>query len=286
MFKKNIFESVFSFTSGQCMVIGLILSSTLLTGNAVAEQKAMMRSINADAVTGWNRRFEEPIHLFGDIGDFGFSTLRIRNPEGGRALPITRDTPLSSIVSTYFDVTTRMPILPQMEGFSLNSNAPSLNDMPVVISRDGITRTALKSHLQAGQMEVSRVGSDADITLGEWLQAKGKLTIQCNENGENWLHIRMSRLVPNRHYSLWEWYAPAGLEGFPAIPSPVGGIGSDIMSDSKGFASYSVQTNHCLPLSIDEESPSRAIMAIMHWDHQSHASVPIAPLHPEGRFFS
>ncbi len=262
------------------IIVCLMLMDVMISGAALAEDSVRTRTIETDAVTGWNRRFEQPLHIYDDIADFGFNTLRIRNPDGGRPLPIAEDTPRSALISTYFDVKTGMPVLPFMEAFSFNSDAPTVGNVPVVLSRDGTTRAPIKPHLEADQMEVSSVGSGTDITLDDWLKAKGKLTIQCADNGENWLHVKMTNLLPERHYSLWEWYVPTNVPGFPIVPTAVGGIGSDIMSDSNGNASYSVQTNQCLPLSIDEESPSRAIVAIVHWEHMSHGSVPIVPLFP------
>jgi hypothetical protein len=259
-------------------LVGLAMTAGLSTSAMAGEVQT--RTIEVSAVTGWNRRYEEPIHVFKDIGSFGFSTIRVRNPEGGRPTPITRDTPLSAPISTYFDITTGMPVLPSLEGFSFNADAPELNQTPVIISRDGDTRVAIRSHMEAGQMEVSSVGPSAPITLGEWMQAEGKLTIACEDGGENWLHIKMTGLVPKRHYSIWQWFRPSDLPDFPVIPGLAGGLGADIMSSAKGKGSYSVQTKECLPLSLDESSPAKAIMVIMHWDHQSNGSVPIAPLHP------
>jgi hypothetical protein len=282
MSQQNIIKPNINTKYKLNILVGLMLANVMFTGSdpAFAENKTQIRTIEATAATGWNRRFEKPIHIFNDITDFGFSTIRIRNPDGGRPFPITEDTPHSALLSTYFDPTTRMPVLPFLEGFSLNSDAPALNNAPVVLSRDGTTRTSIRPHLEAGQMEVSHVGSGAGITLGDWLKAKGKLTIKCSDNGENWLHFKMTGLVPDRHYSLWDWYVPTNVPGFPVIPTAAGGIGSDIMTDSKGNANYSVQTNNCFPLSIDDIAPTRGIMAILHWEHQSHGATPIAPLYP------
>ncbi len=260
--------------------IAILAALTSVTASAEGDSQLQIRTIEAEGATGWNRRFEQPIHQFNDIGDFGFSSLRIRNPQGGRPSPISKDTPHSAIVSSYFDATIDMPNLPLMEGFSMNADAPAIADMPIIASRDGMTKVVAKAHLAADQMDVSIVGAARDITLGDWLAARGKLTIECEVGGENWLHIQMSGLIPVRHYTFWEWYVPTDLPGFAVAPTPAGGIGASTMSDTKGNASYSVQTQECYPLSADEETPSRAIVAVMQWDHRTHAGVPIAPLNP------
>ncbi len=264
--------------------IAILAALTSVTASATAsaegDSQLQIRTIEAAGATGWNRRFEQPIHQFNDIGDFGFSSLRIRNPQGGRPSPITKDTPHSAIVSSYFDATIDMPNLPLMEGFSMNADAPAIADMPIIASRDGMSKVVAKAHLASDQMDVSIVGATRDITLGDWLAARGKLTIECEVGGENWLHIQMSGLIPVRHYTFWEWYVPTDLPGFAVAPTPAGGIGASTMSDTKGNASYSVQTQECYPLSADEETPSRAIVAVMQWDHRTHAGVPIAPLNP------
>lgn len=261
-------------------VLAILTALTSVTASADSDSQLQIRTIEAEGATGWNRRFEQPIHQFNDIGDFGFSSLRIRNPQGGRPLPITKDTPHSAIVSSYFDATIDMPNLPLMEGFSMNADAPAIADMPIIASRDGMSKVVAKAHLASDQMDVSIVGATRDITLGDWLAARGKLTIECEVGGENWLHIQMSGLIPVRHYTFWEWYVPTDLPGFAVAPTPAGGIGASTMSDTKGNASYSVQTQECYPLSADEETPSRAIVAVMQWDHRTHAGVPIAPLNP------
>jgi len=282
MSQQNIIKPNINTKYKRNILVALMLANVMFTGSgpAFAENKTKIRTIEADAATGWNRRFEKPIHIFNDISDFGFSTIRIRNPDGGRPLPITEDTPHSALLSTYFDPTTRMPLLPSLESFSQNSDAPLLHNTPVVISRDGITRASIRPHLEADQMEVSHIAPSAGITLGDWLKAKGKLTIICTENGENWVHFKMTGLVPDSHYTLWDWYVAPSLPVFPTIPTTVGGIGAEIMSDSKGNAKYSVQTNNCMPLSIDEVAPSRGIMATLHWGYQSSGAVPLAPLFP------
>lgn len=272
--------------SSQLLFLGalamLSMAALLVTTNAIADGPRT-RAIEGTAATGMNRLLGEPIAVFPDpVGTFGFSTVGAFNPNGVRPIPLTRDMPDSTLLANFVDVMFLELVFGQtLDPLDLVTlNAP-LRQVPVAIDATGFNHRPLPGILEAGQMNFSQAGSADPITLGDWLKARGTLRIVCPVDAPPSVHIKMSGLIPNRFFTLLEWFKPGPEVPFFVTPGIFGGIPGTLTSDEEGNAEYRAVLNACPPMSPDETGhPAFALVVALQTDHQSHGGAIATPLHP------
>lgn len=119
-------------------------------------------------------------------------------------------------------------------------------------------------------------GEYLDMTLGDWLNAKGTASYTCEE-GWGTFKAQFENLVPNSTYTMWHFFMPAP----PTVPFtgtldvPLGdrkGKQSIFKTDSKGRANLDVTFEHCLQMSGDQLMSGMAIA--LHTDGKTYGPDP------------
>ncbi len=237
-----------------------------LTGAAHAGPPPLVKE--GRAVTGLNRLLGEPIwELGGGLGTFGFSMLGGQDPGGTVALPLTPDSPPSSILATDVD-----PFI--LTAFGLPAPDPSVLNVPLrrvaaYTTFDG-ERHPLRDQNLAGQLEVSRTANSYWITLKQWLSASATARFDCDGRGGATVELRFKRLIPDGLYTIW------GVMSTPTGPSPIplGGVPNVVVADPRGNARFERRINFCPQQLAAGQSPMVLVEVIFHSDGATYAGVP------------
>ncbi len=237
-------------------------------------------TITGVAVTGANRLLGEPVWDLGaPFGLGGFNFVFGHVPGGGN-VPIDLDpsTPLDTLVATGFD--TNLLLVPPL---SLVPPAPPFPDptvlnipfreVPIIVGPDG-TRAQVPSVLDVPAFAPSKSLPNAPITLGEWLEAEGKLDIECDDDGTAIVKVKLKNLIENGVYTLWGVF---GLDLFPVdgmedtiVPVALGGVPNVMIANKKGKARIKRTINFCP----QDEPQLKTINIAWHSDGNVYGGVP------------
>lgn len=288
---KNDAESVFQkfhLTNRLERLAAITLSTFLVVAATdVAAVKSNSRigpkvNIKGVAVTGFNRLLGEPIMEMGSFGRFGFATVAAHNPNGGNSMPLTVESAESTLLATDVDpeflAAFTGPEQPYVvEHASLNL---PLRDVPVNIDPSGINFVPIRGILETEPYNSFSPGQrepNWPITLGIWLKAKGKATIKCPNQEHPTVELKMSRLIPNRIYTVWGFFLPDD-HAFPMVDlgpiRPLGGVQNAFMADHQGNGRYKRVLNFCPTQLAEGEIPLGTILVMFHSAQQINGGVP------------
>ena len=250
-------------------IFSLILAIVAITSLTAASSTSRAVLIKAKLATGTNRFLGHPLHDFGaPIGTAGFSNVGAWNPSGTQPLPLTSDSPESSLLVTFVD-----PGFLALFGKTIDDVDPNLLNVPLRdvrmnVDLKGVQRAAPAPITMAEQLHPSQASPADPITLGRWTQAQGFALIKCTGLGSN-VQLTLRGLFPNRVYSAW------GLFGGQSItPFPLGGAPNVMVTDSNGNATFERELNFC-PFDLRPgQAPLLAIDIVFHSDHQNYGLVP------------
>lgn len=118
------------------------------------------------------------------------------------------------------------------------------------------------------------------ITLGDWLQARGRMEIQCFPDGNAHVEAVFRKLLPNRLYSLNAiWLTPLpGTTDPTLVPLAFGGVPNAFMTNEEGSARFERDVNLC---PMDPTPNGSRILFVdlgFHASSELHGVVPFRPL--------
>lgn len=209
-----------------------------------------IKRIRGVPVTGVNSVLGKPFFSWGEPfgAAFNYPAMGVFNKDGADPLPLDANTPQSAILSTYIDPVF-LALLGKPADYVVNPewiNVP-LRDVPINIDFAFVQKQTLPGVREAGALELAQAQPANDITLGQWMEASGVVTINCSGAGAD-VKLRMRSLIPNRMYSVW---ALMGLPPQPgstipaAFPIPIGGTPNFFMTDKNGAATFSRWMKGC-----------------------------------------
>lgn len=225
------------------------------------------------AVTGSNRLFGEPIWDLGEaLGPFGYNFIFAHNPGQAAPLPITRDTPRSTLVASGID-------LNYLAFFGLTEADidPSLLNVPIhqsfVLSGPSGQLAQLPGVLDVGAKVRSRIASNQPVSLEKWLSARGVARFRCSAENTSTVRIRLRSLIPDAMYSAWGVFS-FDMDGDGLGDSiggvPLGGVPNLLIADSRGNATIVRQLNFCP----DNEPTLKYLTVAYHPDTNNNGAVP------------
>lgn len=224
------------------------------------------------AVTGISHRLGAPVFDLGPgIGAFGFATLGAWNPSGSDPLPLTPETPASTLLATLVDPALLAALgAPPPDPALLNV---PLRDVAAIVAFDG-SRAPLRDHLAADQLEPSHTANTPPVALGQWLGAGGILKIRCTDDSRAQIDLDLQDLLPRGLYSVWGvMLTPQG-----PFPIPLGGTPNAFVTDQKGNARFSRLLNYCPMQLAAGQVPLAFVEVVFHSDQSLYAGVPSLPL--------
>jgi hypothetical protein len=258
----------------------LSLQSTCAVAHDHDENSRRVKRIQGIVVTGTNSAFGKPLFSWGGpYGTFNFPTTFVYNKNGTEPLPLDENTPPSAILATgvspeYLFIRGETPDVVKPEWI----NVP-LRKVPVNIDFDPSLqqKTVLRGLLEAQPAERAQSEPAGDITVGQWKNASGVLTINCATGRGAELKMRMQNLIPNRLYSIWATMGlpkPGGGIQNPTLPWPVGGTPSVLMTDDHGDATFKRWIKFC-PLDKNATpDPMLTIELLYHANHSIYGAIP------------
>jgi hypothetical protein len=116
-----------------------------------------------------------------------------------------------------------------------------LREVPVVSDPDGSRRPVPSlGSVQGNALPPTKSNPNSTITLGDWLNARGRMHLHCKADGTAKIKLKFRNLIANGVYSLWRLWntTPPGASKPRLFPVPLGGIPNVIVPDSKGRATF------------------------------------------------
>jgi hypothetical protein len=133
----------------------------------------------------------------------------------------------------------------------------------------GVARVPTVGIGSAQQTQPSQAEPAANVTLGDWVRARGTAFIDC-ENRAGKARFEFNGLLPNRIYSVWGIFG--GSNGL--FPFPLGGVPNIFVTNREGRATFERLLNFCPAQTGANESPLLAIDIVFHSDNQIYGLVP------------
>ena len=242
--------------------------TTILT-----QDGGMVATIEGVAVTGANRLLGEPVWDLGaPFGPGGFNFVYGYNEGGTEPFDLTPETPGNTLVATGVD-----PNLLAMFGMTPSDIDPDMinvlfRDVAVIVDPAG-GRAQVPSVLDVPGFAPSKSLPNDDITLDEWLEARGRLFIRCRADGTANVRVRMRNLIVNGVYTLWGVFGlDLDEDGTPesVVPVALGGVPNVTIGDRNGRATIQRTINFC-PMT---EPLMLTINIAWHSDGNAYGSVP------------
>ena len=203
------------------------------------------------AVTGINDLCGEPVYSLpvpvGLPPTVRATLLGEYNPEGELPIPLSPsnchdDIVVATQTDQDFLARTGMPDI------DIRLKNIPLREVPVMSNPDGSRGVVHKLDSVPGNaFPVTRSKPDDTITLGNWLNARGRMYLSCKADGTARVKLRFKNLVPNGIYSVWAIWntTPPGAPSARLVPVPLGGIPNAVTPDSRGRATFVRELASC-----------------------------------------
>lgn len=123
-----------------------------------------------------------------------------------------------------------------------------LREVPVISSPDGSRSIVPKlSSVPGNALPPTKSNPNDTITLGNWLNAKGRMYLRCKADGTATVKLRFRNLVPSGVYSVWGIWntTPPGAPRARLVPVPLGGIPNVVIPDYRGRTTFFRELASC-----------------------------------------
>lgn len=211
----------------------LFISQAAMSDSGHTKSKGKKTVIHGIAVTGINDLLGSPVgpgpsaQLLGEY-----------IPGGDEPLPLTPATSADAIMATHIS----QGFL-DLVGLPRDFFPPDIDNVPLHLNPVPV---APSIHIRAPAAPASVAGANVPsrrdenpITLGEWLDARGKVTIKCSMDGMHAsVRFFFRGLVDNGLYTVWT----VSVEGFPTA---FGGVPNSFTADHRGSASFRREVAYC-----------------------------------------
>ncbi len=223
-----------------------VYSMVSMANDFDAEQRYNIKGI---AVTGANMRLGEPVwHMGEGLGTAAFSFVFGHNPNADEPLDLTLETPMDTLLATGLDQNFLAALGLNASSFTPNPVNIPFHEVPVIVNPFTAGRVNVAPALNVTGSTPSRSGPNNPVTLGQWLEAKGRLKIQCHNDDTATIILRVSGLVPNGVYTVWGLFGEDvtgdGIED-RIVPSAFGGVPNVVIPNDKGHAKFKRELGFC-----------------------------------------
>jgi hypothetical protein len=222
----------------------LVIAIILLGSTMCYGEGSIVRTfhIKGEAVTGFNEVCGEPVvelPLPSPLpSTFHGAFIGEYDPDPGAidAIPFTAtNCNFDSLVATTTDPTYR-------DAFGFPDPDPRLKNIPLRKVPTTVTFDDQRSELPPmgvlppNPFPPTKNQSNESITLGNWLNARGRMKVICKKNGSATVEIQMKKLIPDSIYSaiaVWKT-TPPFLDNPTVYPLPFGGVPNIFVTDEWG----------------------------------------------------
>lgn len=253
--------------------------STKVTTNARHFKGNKRMVVRGVAVTGFNRLYGEPVSKLGSYGDFGYETIAVHNGAGAQPAPLLANTDDDALVATVVD-----------SGFLVSHGLKSLSEIPADLINvplravgmngflDGLTyatRPDELTHAPFQSFSPSQSTYEGDVTVEDWMSAKGHLKFVCRSNGTAKLKMKFRHLIPHRMYSVWGFFDKEEAMPFANFGPirPLAGLPNMVVSTDDGRGSFERELNFCPMKLKGDEVELSAVFLNYHSDVEMHGGV-------------
>lgn len=230
--------------------------------------------------TGFNERCGEPLVRLPPPTPPDFHTAFVGEfdptPGAVAAIPLTptncdKDILLATTTDPVFLGATGLP-----DADPRIKNIP-LRDVFVIATPDGV-RASIPRLGALPPNPFPRVKSEPNdpITLGTWLKARGRMTINCRKDGSARVRANFVNLIPNGVYTMWGIWntTPPGAPGPTLVPIPLGGVPNALVPDEDGDATFRRKLALCPMDPTPDGSHLTIATLVYHSDSNVYGAVP------------
>ena len=220
--------------------------------------------IHGIAVTGINDLLGSPIGpgpAFQLLGEYD------PDPLAEAPLPLTPDTSNDAILATRYPLVllSFFNIIPGVNDYPDDQDNVPLHENPIPVAFSIYNRAPVAPASVATALEPSR-RDENPITLGDWLDARGKAYIRCSRNGSRAsVSFLFWGLVDNGLYTLW------AVPSDGSLPNAFGGVPNVFTADRRGSAFVHRTVAYC-----PTDGQLLDITAAYHSDGMVYANFPDA----------
>lgn len=233
------------------------------------------RVIRGYAVTGSNVVMGKPLFSWGPpYGPFTLTHLGIYNPAGPNPLPINENTSPSAVLATYVDPNVLLVGGAKPEDVRPEWINVPLRKIPVNTDFAFVVKRPLLGALSTPPLVPSQVESAGEITLSQWLKARGVVKITCRGDQAT-VNLALRDFLPNREYTVWATLGlPSDGTAQTFFPIPLGGTPNILITNKNGDADFRRVIRACPLVPDTTNRPLLTINVQFHGNHQSYGGVP------------
>lgn len=258
------------------LIAGLISAAPISATYAIENEENWDKIVEGTPVTGFNRLLGEPLwNLGAPFGEAGFNFLFQYSPNAADPLPLTPDTPKKALVATGVDFNYLDAI-----GLSISDIDYKFINLPLRDNyfnvESGGERQQLEDILSSDIDGISKSFPAEDITVKNWISAKGKAKYHCLDDDSAFITFQLEGLIPNGVYTVWGIFSQDNDgDGSPdaLAATPFAGLPNVTVANHKGKASFKRVLNFC-------PSSKEAFLAVefdYHSDGSVYGGIPDAP---------
>ena len=229
-------------------------------------------TVSGIAVNGWNRIFGDPAVELRFVGPTEFAVGGVFNP-GGPALEINNDTSPDALMASFAAPDVYLAFFGVPNAETVPNQNILYENYPHLVTHD--SQQAPLPQLADnpewwGKSNGARV---KDLTVEQWLRAKGKVKFTCSSEGNHY-SLTLRRMIPGGLYTVWGFYFDQ--ESGQLQPDfAFGGTSANVFTaNRKGFLHGNKDLSFC-PLTVGEDERYQLVnlFVVFHPDGRVNASL-------------
>ncbi len=233
----------------QLILLAFVASTTMAMAMANESHVISVHSVNGHVATGANRFLDEPLWFMnGGLGSASFAFVFGYNAQGNKPIDLTAYTPLDTVLATGVDANFIAALGMQESDIESKYINKPYQHVQVTVNPFTAEKQSVPMELNAQPGTVSRSGPLHEITLADWMKARGKMKIKCLADGTAKIKIKLSGLIANGVYTAWALFSQDvtgdALDDM-LVPLPLGGVPNVIIPDEAGRVVFKRKLGYC-----------------------------------------
>jgi len=153
------------------------------------------------------------------------------------------------------------------------------DEVPVIALPDGTRQFLPADGAVPAPFPPTRSQPSEALTLGEFRDVSGEMTLRCREDGSSSVRIRASGYRPNSLLTVWAiWFAtPPGAPEPGIVPLPFGGAPNVLPIDRNGQGVFFRELGYCPKENQPNGDQLMVIDLAEHWDGNVYGAAPDLP---------
>lgn len=231
-------------------------------------------TIKGIAVNGFNQVLGSPAADLRFLGDMNFPIISAVS-ENGEIKPIDSETEPDALLISQIIDQVYADVFGIFDTESIPLQGRDFADLPQIINLNGNKSVLPQLNENSDWWTRSNGSQLRGYKVKQWLEAQGRLRLQCRNNKQGIYKLKLRKLVPGGLYTVWAFFFDQQ-ENKLITDIPFGGTSANVFSaDFRGNAEIKQALNFC-PQGIEESERYQLIevCVVLHPDGQTYSGVP------------